>query len=176
LANDVYQAIAYTETQDLENQENKDVLLDNLSNIYAKARDISQINSEIHTDERYGDFLLDLISSFNGTHTNVIIKDYSTVDWNMINKHSKNALYRVMQELLVNMKKHSEADLVMLNFKMSPKLLEIQYSDNGKGIDPAKFSQKGLQYAENRIHAVKGTFTFDKESSKGVRVIIQIPK
>lgn len=176
LANDVYQAIAFTESQNLDDQVNKDALLDNLSNIYSKARDISQTNSEVFTDERYGDSLLDLINSFSGNDINIITKDYSNVDWNKINEHSKNALYRVIQELLVNMKKHSEANLVMLSFESKPKALEIRYSDNGKGIDPAKFSKKGLQYAENRIHAVKGTFTFDKETVNGFRVIIQIPK
>ena len=64
----------------------------------------------------------------------------------------------------------------VLNFEMKPKLLEIRYSDNGKGIDPGAFSKKGLRYAENRIHAVKGTITFDIETIKGFRVIIQIPK
>lgn len=176
LANDVYQAIAFTETQNLEQPDNKEALLDNLSNIYSKARDISQTNSEVYTDERYADSLLDLINSFSGNDTNIITKGYDNVDWDRINEHSKNALYRVIQELLVNMKKHSGAHLAMLDFESKPKVLEIRYSDNGKGIDPAKFSKKGLQYAENRIHAVKGIFTFDKNNSNGFRVTIQIPK
>ncbi|UPT71052.1 MAG: hypothetical protein M0D53_01145 [Flavobacterium sp. JAD_PAG50586_2] len=150
--------------------------MDNLSSIYSKARDISQTNSAVYTDERYPDALLDLINGFSGNEVNIITKGYDSVDWNKINEHSKNALYRVLQELLVNMKKHSEADLVMLNFESKPKVLEIRYSDNGKGIDPAKFSKKGLQYAENRIHAVNGTITFDKKVTKGFRVIVQIPK
>lgn len=176
LANDVYQAMAFAETQNLQKTENKEVLMDNLENIYAKARDISQTNAEIYIDERYSNFLLDLINSFNSTHINIIVKNVSTVDWNKINTESKIALYRVIQELLVNMKKYSEANLVMLNFEASAKLLEIKYSDNGKGIDTTKFSKKGLQNAENRIQALKGTFTFDKEVGKGFRVNLVIPK
>lgn len=176
LANDVYQTMAFAEAQNLQNQENKETLMDNLENIYSKARDISQTNSEIHTDERYGDFLLDMISSFNSPEVNIIIQNVATIDWSKINNESKIAIYRVLQELLVNMKKHSEANLVILGFESKTAFLEIKYSDNGKGINPNNFSKKGLQNAENRIEAVKGTFIFDKEAGKGIRVVIQIPK
>lgn len=176
LANDVYQTIAFAETQNLQIQENKEALMDSLENIYTKARDISQTNSGIITDAGYGDFLLDLINSFNSAEVNVIVQNLSAVDWDKINSESKIALYRVLQELLVNMKKHSEANLVMLGFENKPGFLILKYSDNGKGVNPDGFSKKGLQNAENRIHAVKGLITFDKELDKGFRVMIQIPK
>lgn len=176
LANDVYQAMAFTETQNLQKTENRETLMDNLEHIYTKARNISQTNAEIYTDERYSNFLLDLINSFNSTEVTIIIKNISIIDWNKINTESKIAIYRVLQELLVNMKKYSEANLVMLNFEDRSKLLEVKYSDNGKGVDTTTFSKKGLQNAENRIRALKGTFTFDQEVSKGFRVTIQIPK
>ncbi|MDN3676277.1 hypothetical protein QWY90_03015 [Flavobacterium paronense] len=176
LANDVYQTMAFAETQNLQKTENREALLDNLENIYSKARDISQTNAEIYTDERYSNFLLDLINSFNSNDVTIILKNISAIDWSKINTETKIAIYRVLQELLVNMKKYSEANLVMLNFEDRAKLLEIKYADNGKGIDTAKFSKKGLQNAENRIEALKGTFTFDKEVSKGFRVTLQIPK
>ena len=176
LANDVYQTMAFTETQNLQNKENREALIDNLENIYNKARDISQTNTEIYTDERYSDFLLDLINSFNSTDVNIIIKNTTAIDWRKINKESKIALYRVIQELLVNMKKYSEATLVILDFEGKSKLLEIKYSDNGKGIDPAKFCKKGLQNVENRIHAIKGTVIFEPETNKGFRVTITLPK
>lgn len=176
LANDVFQTMAFAETQNLQEQEIKETLMDNLENIYSKARDISQTNSEIPTEERFGDFLLDLINSFNSNEINIIIKNSASIDWNKIQKESKIAVYRVIQELLVNMKKHSGANLVMISFENKPKLIKLKYSDNGQGIEIEKITKKGLQNAENRIHAVKGTFTFDQETTKGFRVTIQIPK
>jgi signal transduction histidine kinase len=176
LANDVFQTMAFAETQNLQEQEIKETLMDNLENIYSKARDISQTNSEIPTEERFGDFLLDLINSFNSNEINIIVKNSATIDWNKIQKESKIAVYRVIQELLVNMKKHSGANLVMISFENKPKLVELKYSDNGQGIEIEKITKRGLQNAENRIHAVKGTFTFDQETTKGFRVTIQIPK
>ncbi|NNT71680.1 hypothetical protein HKT18_05560 [Flavobacterium sp. IMCC34852] len=176
LANDVFQTMTFAETQDLQNPEKKELLIENLDAIYGKARDISQTNSEIPTDERFGAVLLDLITGFNSEEVNIITKNSSAIDWGKINRESKNAVYRVIQELLVNMKKHSNADLVVLVFSNEPKNIAIKYTDNGKGLATAEINKKGLQNAENRIHAVKGTIIFDHEINKGFRVIIQIPK
>jgi signal transduction histidine kinase len=176
LANDVFKTMNYAENQDLQNPLYKEVLIENLDAIYTKARDISQSNSEIITDESYGDALLDLINSFTSPEVNIIIKNSASIDWYKVKKEAKYAVYRVIQELLVNMKKHSEANLVAISFENSSKHLTIKYSDNGKGIDPVKFTKKGLLNAENRIKVLKGTFSFDIETNKGFRVTIQIPK
>lgn len=175
LANDVFQAMNYAESQDLHNPLNRETLVENLDAIYVKARDISQSNSEIKVDEFFGKELLDLINIFNNNEVNIIVKNASTIDWSKVNKETKYAVYRVLQELLVNMKKHSEANLVALSFGNTSKYLEIKYSDNGKGINQDAFSKKGLLNAENRIRVLKGTFTFDLEANKGFKVTIQIP-
>ncbi len=176
LANDVFQTMTFAETQDLQNPEKKEVLLENLDAIYSKARDISQNNSAIPTDEKFEEALLDLINNFNSESVNVIIRNNTPIDWNKINPAIKNALYRVLQELMVNMKKHSSANLVVLVFSNLAKQLEVRYSDNGIGITDANFTKKGLQNAENRIKALKGTLTFENEANKGFKVIVQIPK
>lgn len=175
LANDTYQTMAFAKTQNFRDDESKEALLDKLESIYNKARDISQTSSEIYTDARYGNFLLDLINSFNGNEVN-IIQNVNSVDWSKISEEAKIALYRVVQELLVNLEKHSGADLATFIFNNQPKSIVLKYSDNGKGINPDKFSKKGLHNAENRIKALKGTFTFDKGTTKGFKVSIQIPK
>jgi signal transduction histidine kinase len=82
----------------------------------------------------------------------------------------------VLQELLVNMKKHSEAGLVVLVFSSTAKAITIKYTDNGKGLDSLVIDKKGLQNAENRILALKGSLTFENEIHKGFKVSIQIPK
>jgi signal transduction histidine kinase len=106
----------------------------------------------------------------------VITKNLKTIVWSKIALEKQIGIYRVLQELLVNMKKHSGANLVMLSFEQTAKSLVIQYTDNGKGIDASQISKKGLRNAENRILALKGTFIFDTETDKGFKVTIQIPK
>jgi signal transduction histidine kinase len=176
LANDVFQTMTFAETHDLDNPEKKELLVENLESIYEKARDISRNNSAIPTDEKFEHALWDLINSFNSESVNVIVKNSPPVDWHKISSPTKNAIYRVLQELMVNMKKHSEAELVVLVFSSTAKAITIKYSDNGKGLDTLAFDKKGLQNAENRILALKGSLTFENEIHKGFKVSIQIPK
>lgn len=176
LANDVYQTMAYAETQNLQDTDKREVLLQSLDNIYARARNISQENSEIPTGRNYSDALMDLLNSFNSAKVSVIINNSQSLDWTAIKKESKIALYRVLQELMVNMKKHSQGSLVIIGFNSMDKTIEIKYSDNGQGTDDAAVVKKGLQNVENRILDIKGSITFETETDKGFRVTITIPK
>lgn len=176
LANDVFQAMTYAETQDLQNTTKKETLLQSLDNIYAQTRDISQSNSQINTTKNYKEQLFQLLNNFNSPSTNVILKTDDTINWDKLNKETKITLHRVMQELMVNMKKHSNCSIVVITFINHPKQLEIKYADNGQGINPQTFDKKGLQNVENRIHAIKGIIIFDNESNKGFKVNLSIPK
>lgn len=85
-------------------------------------------------------------------------------------------MYRVLQELMVNMKKHSQCTIASITFTTSNKQLQINYSDNGIGTDNLINLKNGLQNAENRILSINGTLTFDTALNKGFKVKIQIPK
>ena len=98
------------------------------------------------------------------------------VNWSTIEKAKQITLYRVLQELLVNMKKHSNSSLVVLSFNIDENKLCLNYTDNGVGFPSDKIILKnGLQNVENRIHAIKGTVTFDIKSNKGFKVHITFP-
>ncbi|WP_333877728.1 tetratricopeptide repeat-containing sensor histidine kinase [Flavobacterium sp.] len=176
LANDVFQTMTFAETQNLSNQNAKEQLLDNLENIYTRTRNISQSNSDIDCGANFENNLRDLLDSFNNESTNIIITNRQGIDWNTLGKEKKIAVFRVLQELMVNMKKHSEANVVVVGFSETKKTIEIKYSDNGKGVAISSLTKKGLQNVENRIHVVKGTFTFDTEQMKGFKAHIIIPK
>lgn len=176
LANDVFQTMTFAETQDLQNPDKKETLLENLDNIYTRTRNISQSNSEITTDENYRDFLLELLNSFNNENVNIIINNSNAFNWDKLRTETKIAIYRVLQELMVNMKKHSQSSIVIISFVNQVKNIQIKYSDNGIGTTPSKNNKKGLFNAENRIKAIKGTITFENEIQKGFRVTITIPK
>ena len=175
LANDVFNALTFAETQNLQDPNNKEALLENLDTIYSRTRNISNENSEIDTGKDYPKHLVQLLSQYESNSVNVIIHKITSVDWDVAKKEVKIALYRVLQELMVNMKKHSHCDVVVLRFENQKSKIEVHYSDNGKGVKMLK-SKKGLQNAENRILAIKGTITFDFETATGFKVKIEIPK
>ena len=175
LANDVHNTIAFAETQNLENEQNKETLLENLDTIYQRARNISNENKQISTGEAFVEQLKHMIHSYSSDTRNVILNTAALQDI-QLKDEVKITLYRVLQELMVNMKKHSECSLVAIAFKNNGQFLEISYSDNGKGSQNQLHTKNGLQNVENRIFSINGTITFDTEPNKGFKVKITIPK
>jgi len=103
---------------------------------------------------------------------NIITKNLSKVNWELIPELQKTALYRVLQELMTNMRKHSKATVVVLSFMQSGKKLKVAYKDNGVGCDLKKGN--GLTNAENRILSINGTITFESQINNGFHVTITI--
>jgi signal transduction histidine kinase len=176
LANDVYQTMAFAETQDLQNPAKKEILLGNLDKIYARTRNISRENSTIETGEKFEEELKLMLSGYNNNQVQIIIKDNGDINWIKIQREKKIAIYRVLQELLVNMKKHSQCSFVIIGFESHDKSIQINYSDNGIGVDQNLILKNGLLNVENRMNAINGTITFEFETHKGFKAKITIPK
>lgn len=176
LANDVYQTMVFAKNKELEVGENKEQLLNNLQNLYSQARNISKENSKIVTDENYTTALKEMISEFKTQNIHLLINGMETLLWNEIDKNKKITIYRILQELLVNMKKHSHATLVGITFKKTEKNILITYTDNGKGADIENLTlRNGLYNVENRILAIKGIIDIDSAPDKGFKVFFKIP-
>lgn len=169
LANDVYnvmsglEAIAPAET------------MDKLEHIYSLTRNISRENMQIDTGPGYLDHLTALLSAICPEDARLIISG-RTIPLNDLNPEKKFVVYRVLQEIMVNMKKHSRASLVALVFTEEKKYLKIDYSDNGEGATrQAIRNGNGLKNVENRIFSVNGKLTFETERGKGLKIMILIP-
>lgn len=176
LANDVYQTMAFAETQDLSSSQNKELLLTNLDTIYSRTRNISKENSTIETGLDFVEGLKEMMSGFNTDSVSILINGINSILWNDLEANKKIIVYRVLQELLVNMKKHSQSSLVVISFKKIENKLQIDYSDNGLGATLDKInSRNGLQNVENRILAINGTITFDTKPDKGFKTSFKIP-
>ncbi|BFM41790.1 hypothetical protein CFS9_04310 [Flavobacterium sp. CFS9] len=176
LANDVFNTITFTQTQPLESANVKENLIQKLDQIYNRVRGISRENNEIDTKVNYAVNLKEMLSTYNSPSTNVIINNIEKINWDLVDDIKKVAVHRVLQELMVNMKKHSEASVVVLKFENNNNKILIEYSDNGKGCEKDKIIKNGLQNMENRILATKGTITFDTEPHKGFKVKITLTK
>lgn len=171
LANDVY-AVMNT----LYNTSTTDArLLTRIEEIYAQTRNISHENSPILTGEHFEDFLKQLFLDFTSDRCKVIHKGLLEVNINQLAKEKQIVVYRVLQELLINMKKYSEATLVLVTFSVEKNKLSVAYQDNGKGVE--NFSVKnGLQNMEIRIKSVGGFITFESKQEKGFKAKFQFKK
>ncbi|OMQ10151.1 ATP-binding protein [[Flexibacter] sp. ATCC 35103] len=176
LANDIYHTMAFAENKNLSLVENRVQLINNLDAIYSRTRDISKENNPIITSEKYNFYLKEMIAGFNTPHINLLLNGIDTISWEKIEQNKKITVYRVLQELLVNMKKHSNATLVSITFKTTDKSIFVTYTDNGKGIDLNNITfRNGLHNAENRILAIKGTIDIDTAPKKGFKVFFEFP-
>lgn len=176
LANDVFNALTYAETQDLQDSAKKEQLIENLDAIYTRTRNIAKENSDIDTGSNFQDNLQSMIASYISNDVNVLIQNQNTINWLSVKKEIKIAIYRTLQELLVNMKKHSQCSVVVIRLESTKKDIIINYSDNGIGTSEMLKFKNGLQNAENRILAIKGTLTFETESGKGFKAQIIVPE
>jgi signal transduction histidine kinase len=176
LANDVFYAMTFAETQDLQNPVKKETLIDSLDKIYIRTRNFSRENSTIETGESFEQNLKQMLSSYKSDNTEVIIKNGNPIDWSKVQTEKKIALQRVLQELMVNMKKYSQASFVIIGFDCDQNNVKIDYSDNGVGFSEKLVLKNGLQNAENRIQAVNGILTFDSQINKGFKAKIVVSK
>ncbi|WP_394773467.1 ATP-binding protein [Flavobacterium sp.] len=176
LANDVYHVIAFAESQQLSMESTKENLLQKLDDIYGRVRGISRENNRIDTGIDFTNSIKEMLSAFNTGERNIMTTNLESIDWEIIDDIKKITISRVLQELMVNMKKHSGANLVVIKFESDQKSILINYTDNGKGSEKTKIVKNGLQNMESRIQAVKGTIDFDTEPDKGFRVKISVPK
>lgn len=87
-------------------------------------------------------------------------------------------LYRIIQEMINNTLKHAEASNVFLGFEMMPKMLKVNYSDNGKGYDPHKIKTGksiGLTSIHSRVKFLGGELAIDATPGSGVKYGFEIP-
>jgi len=168
VANGMYNVMV--RLQDNKNANN--LVINDLEELYFKTRDISKDNSLLDLDGDYKNYLNDMLFSFMNNKTTVVTKNINDIEWEKIPELSRQTIYRVLQELMVNMKKHSNASLVFIKFIQKAKNLYIEYSDNGTGCHIEKKS--GLVNMETRINTLNGNITFESKPNKGFKVRIKV--
>ncbi|GAA4430610.1 hypothetical protein GCM10023091_00080 [Ravibacter arvi] len=85
-------------------------------------------------------------------------------------------LFRIIQELLQNAIKHSEAQTVWLDLQFTNQKLSLSYKDNGKGFDTSSPTQgNGLLNIRNRATLLKSELHVSSEVDKGTFLQISLP-
>ncbi|MEL7121879.1 MAG: ATP-binding protein [Bacteroidota bacterium] len=91
------------------------------------------------------------------------------------------ALFRILQELINNTLKYSEAKNVLLDFQFGDRQLVIHYKEDGIGFDKNTYLQQkdqksfGLLNMESRIAFLKGEMQYETAPGNGVEVNLSLP-
>lgn len=115
--------------------------------------------------EKYSNSEIEFISDDNG------IKRY--------NQKFEIKIYNIIEELINNILKHSEAKNASINLieRNGDKLL-IQIIDDGKGFDVKRERRKdglGLSHIEARIKIMQGVFNINSKLGEGTSIFISVP-
>ena len=86
------------------------------------------------------------------------------------------ALFRVVQEALANVGKHSHAGRVSLRLTRNAGEVELVIDDNGEGFDTSKVSPgMGLLGMRERVLSLDGRFELVSQPGRGLRIEVQLP-
>ncbi|MFA6467850.1 MAG: PAS domain S-box protein [Bacteroidota bacterium] len=87
-------------------------------------------------------------------------------------------LFRVIQESLTNIMRHSRATQVNIQLSVTEQLLTLLIQDDGIGIkeeEKQKAQSFGLLGMRERVRAIQGALTIDGAEGKGTTLIVTIP-
>lgn len=171
VANKVYHVMSEVEnTPDMK----KETLLDKLEGIYNISRDISYEDKDPVVEQNFSKQLSQMINSYASENIKIPTIGNDQLLWDKVPDNTKVELFYIIQELMTNMKKHSQANRVLINFERENNLITILYSDNGIGMHNI-LRKNGLQNTDNRINSVGGTINFDTKAERGLKITISFP-
>ena len=86
-------------------------------------------------------------------------------------------VYRVAQEALNNVARHSGAKQAWVRLRFQPQDLELEIEDHGKGFTPGQNRQGiGLVAMRERAEILGGTISFTRPAEGGTLVRLRVPK
>jgi two-component system sensor histidine kinase DegS len=106
-----------------------------------------------------------------------IFVDFSVLsDYKRLSPEIEITCFRVVQEALTNIKKHSKAKNASVKFEFGMRFISIIIKDDGIGFDKENIGQGyGLMGMKERVEILNGKFEISSFKNKGTQIYISIP-
>jgi signal transduction histidine kinase len=115
---------------------------------------------------------------FESIHSHINIRQEINIEESKVPDSLKTVIYRVLQEAMNNIAKHSKADRINLLLRKMDGAIELGIEDNGEGFDPEEALARigtnrgfGLSSMRERTELSGGSFSI--KSSKGAGTVIK---
>jgi signal transduction histidine kinase len=157
------------------NERSKQIITKLIPNIIETTRNISHSLYPFNL-ERLGLILTinELISNVESSLVIqfILIQKYKPAEFSI-----EVQLYRIIQEFLSNVLKHSGANKMQIHIRDSVKSLSILLSDNGKGFDIDSIKRgMGFNNIEFRLNSMNAAYKWKSEINKGCQLLLVIPR
>ncbi len=129
-------------------------------------------------DHGLGVALSRYVAEYTKTHNIAVDLKLNELDFSTLPSAVQIGLYRILQEALTNVARHSGAKAVSIRFARSATALEVAVVDNGCGFDAKAVAvsshRLGIQSMRERAAMLGGTFSFTSQR-KGTKILVQVP-
>jgi len=100
------------------------------------------------------------------------------VDGINISEELKVTLFRILQESLTNITRHSDAEIVTIKLTQADGQVRLSIQDNGKGITNDNINDLnsfGIHGMQERVESISGVFKITGVPGKGTSILTEIP-
>jgi ligand-binding sensor domain-containing protein/signal transduction histidine kinase len=113
---------------------------------------------------------------FEWENRNDIVVNLTVQDERPLTLETEQAIYRVIQEALANVSRHSHAQRVEVSLVYNPDSLQVLIMDDGCGFEiNQKAKGMGFRSMQERISSTHGTIQIQSAPGQGTRVMVFIP-
>jgi signal transduction histidine kinase len=112
------------------------------------------------------------------TRTGIVVETEVMAEELDLDHTRATALYRIFQETLTNVARHSKATTVKAKLEIEDSDIRLEIADNGQGFDPVQVRGKrslGLLGMRERAEMAQGSLEIEGAPGKGTKVIVKVP-
>lgn len=122
------------------------------------------------------------VDDFTEKHPNLEVSLSLAQDRQLLPEKIRLALFRIFQQALMNVVRHSDATKVKVRFAFDAEEVRLEITDNGKGFEVPKnwmefvrTGHYGLAGAAERVDSLGGVFLVESKPGNTTSVIVAIP-
>jgi signal transduction histidine kinase len=142
-------------------------------------RELTDLIHELSPPEMEDRSLADAIQQYatEWAHSSEIEVNLDVEQDQELPPEGRQALYRMIQEALANVAKHSQASRAEIRLTYDPGLIRLEIVDNGVGFDIKRPGEGfGLNSMRERAAALGGTFELASQVGEGTTITVQVPR
>jgi signal transduction histidine kinase len=148
-----------------------------LDEVLVNVRELSQLLRPVILDDFGLDAALRWLTDRFGQRTQIAIEFQSNFNGRLA-EALETHLFRIAQEALTNIARHSGATHAWVRFEVSERVVRLTVEDDGRGLGPVRSSHPSLGMVGMRARAreVAGELRVENRVKHGLRIQVEAPR